>query len=72
VQLDGPSLLLSFVIGSIGFVAFTYGRRMSRAPQTIVGVVLMAYPYFVSNLWVMGAIAVALLAAMWGVIRLGW
>jgi len=68
---DANSLLLSLLIGSVGFVCFTYGRKQRRFPQMLAGVTLMVYPYFVPALWPMGAVAVAVLALMWGAIRLG-
>jgi hypothetical protein len=72
VDLDANAILLSLVIGSVGFVSFFYGKRQGRVPQMLAGLVLMAYPYFVSNLWLMGAIGAAVCAALWLAIRLGW
>jgi hypothetical protein len=72
VDFDANTLLLSFVIGSIGLVAFIYGKRQSRFPQMIVGLVLMVYPYFVSNLFLQAGIAIVLLAGLWLAVRLGW
>ncbi len=72
MSFDANTLIASFVIGSIGLVAFLYGKRQNRIPQMVAGVALIAYPYFVSNVFVMIGIAVALLAAMWGALRLGW
>jgi len=37
-----------------------------------VGLILMVFPYFVSNLWAMIAIAVAFIALLWAAVRLGW
>ena len=68
---DANSLLLSLLVGSVGFVCFAYGRKQRRFPQMLAGVTLMVYPYFVPGLWAMGAVAVAVLALMWGAIRLG-
>lgn len=68
---DANAFLLSMLIGSVGFVLFVYGRKQSRLPQMLAGVTLMAFPYFVSNLLVMVGIAVAVLAAMYAMIRLG-
>jgi acyl-CoA reductase-like NAD-dependent aldehyde dehydrogenase len=72
VNLDGTSLLVSFVVSGIGFVAFSYGRKMSRTPQVVVGLVMMVYPYFVPNLWAMGGIAAALLAGLFLAVRSGY
>ncbi|HWL86381.1 MAG TPA: hypothetical protein VNO21_11295 [Polyangiaceae bacterium] len=72
MDLNANAILASFLIGSIGLVAFIYGKRQQRLPQMLVGVALMAYPYFVSNLIVMFAIAVALLFALWLAVRFGW
>ena len=62
----------SFVVSGIGFVAFAYGKRQGRVPQMVAGLVLMGFPYFVSNLALMGGIAGAILGALWLAIRLGW
>jgi hypothetical protein len=72
MDLDANSLLASMLIGSVGFVAFVYGKKQGRAPQMLVGVALMIFPYFVSNIALMFAIAAALLTALWGALRLGW
>ena len=68
---DPVTFLLSMVVSGIGFVAFMYGRKQRRLPQMITGVCLMVYPYFVSNVWLMIGIAVALIGGMVGLIRLG-
>jgi hypothetical protein len=68
---DGSSLILSLVIGCVGFVCFAYGKRQQRFPQMLAGVILSVYPYFVSNLILMAAIAVAILALLGVAIRLG-
>ena len=44
---------------------------MKRLPQMLAGLTLMAYPYFVSNLWVMLGIAVVVLGSMYLAIRAG-
>jgi hypothetical protein len=72
VDVDANALLASILIGTVGLGVFIYGKRQSRFPQMIAGIVLMAYPYFVSNVLLMAGIAMALLAALWLVVRLGW
>ena len=72
MSLDPGSLFLSILISVVGLGFFIYGKRQRRAPQLVVGVVLMGYGYFVSSVVWMLVIAAALLVALWSVIRLGW
>jgi hypothetical protein len=71
LNLDGNSLVLSLVIGCVGFVCFVYGKKQQRFPQMVAGVVLSVFPYFVSNLMLMAGIAVAILVLLGLAIRLG-
>ncbi len=71
LNLDGNSLLVSLLIGCIGFVCFAYGKKQQRFPQMVAGVILCAYPYFVPNLMLMAGIAVAVLVLLAVAIRLG-
>jgi hypothetical protein len=65
MSIDGGSLLASFLVSGLGFVLFEYGRRMKRPPQVGVGLVLMIFPYFVSSVWAMFGIALALVVVLW-------
>ncbi len=71
MDLDANAILASFAIGGAGFVAFAYGKKQGRLPHMVAGLALMVFPYFVSNLLLMGGIAGALLALLWLVVRLG-
>jgi hypothetical protein len=71
MNLDASSLLLSLLIGCVGFVCFSYGRKQHRFPQMLAGVTLMVYPYFVPQIGWMGAVAVVVIGLMWVAIRLG-
>ncbi|MFO0667584.1 MAG: hypothetical protein U0174_26770 [Polyangiaceae bacterium] len=71
MELDATSLLVSLFIGSIGFVAFAYGKKQGRLPQMLVGVLLMVFPYFVPNPLLSGGITVLLLALLWLAVRSG-
>ena len=72
MDLSSGGLFLSLFIGSVGTVFLIYGKKQSRVPQIVAGILLIAYPYFVSNLWVMGGIAVAIVAAVWGAVKMGY
>jgi hypothetical protein len=72
VDVDFNELFASLVVSAVGFVAFVYGKRQGRAPQMLAGLVLMIFPYFVSNWFLIFGIGVAVVAAMWVALRYGW
>ena len=72
MDINVGELFASFLICSIGLVALMYGKRQGRIPPMLAGLVLLVFPYFVSNLFVMFGIALAVLGGLWGAIRLGW
>jgi hypothetical protein len=71
MDMDTASLVASLIVSSVGFVVFGYGKRQQRVPQIVVGLVLMAFPYFVPSVPVMAGIAAALLGGLWLAIRFG-
>jgi hypothetical protein len=62
--MDPTWFLLSSLFSLIGLAVFTYGRRQRTATHLLIGVALMAYPYFVSNSYAMIGIGVLLLFGM--------
>lgn len=71
MDFDANALLASLVPSSIGLVAFMYGKRQARVPHIAVGLVMMVYPYFVSNILLMFAIAGVLSLGLWLAVRMG-
>lgn len=72
MSFDPAWILWELVIGGVGFVLFTYGRRQQRVPQLVAGLVFMIYPMFVSGTVALVATGCLLGAALWFVLRLGW
>ena len=60
--LDTSSLLWGLLFGSIGLGFFVYGRRQKRVVPLACGVVLMIFPYFVSNTILLVILGLALIA----------
>jgi hypothetical protein len=61
---SGANLIGGLIFGSIGFVAFIYGKRMHVWKPMLLGLALMIYPYFVENDLAMLAIGVIGTAAL--------
>lgn len=60
---DNPALLVwSLVFSLFGLGFFTYGKRQTAPIPLAVGLTLMIYPYFVTNLTLLIAIGIALIA----------
>lgn len=49
MNFSAANLIGGFVFGSIGFVAFIYGKRMNLWKPMFLGLALMVYPYFISD-----------------------
>ena len=49
LNFSAANLIGGLVFGSIGFVAFIYGKRMNLWKPMLLGIALMVYPYFVSD-----------------------
>lgn len=65
-------LFASLAIGCVGLGLLLYGKKQRRWPQSVAGIVLMFFPYFVSSLWWMLGIAAAAVGILVFVLRLGW
>ena len=61
---SGANLIGGLLFGSIGFVAFIYGKRMHIWKPMFIGLALMAYPYFIANDIALFAIGVVGTAAL--------
>lgn len=72
VDMDASTLAAGFLVSGVGFVLFSYGRKMSRFPHVIMGLVLMVFPYFVPGVLLMFGIAALLCGLLYLAIRAGY
>jgi len=64
LNLSAANLIGGFVFGSIGFVAFIYGKGMNLWRPMLLGIAFMVYPYFLSDDLLMIAIGTIGTAAL--------
>ena len=57
--MHAASMIVAMMIGLVGFALLMYGKRNARFPHLAAGVVLIAFPWFVSNLVLQLVIAAA-------------
>jgi len=65
-------ILIELLLGGIGFVLFTYGRKQERPPQLVTGILYMVYPFFVTSPAWLIVVGLLLGGGLWWVVRLGW
>ena len=60
-----PVIIAGIIFGGVGFIAAAYGKKQENWRVFGVGIVLMAYPYFVTNVIANYAIGVVLCIALY-------
>lgn len=63
-DMSPANLIGGFLFGSIGFVAFIYGKRLNLWKIMLVGLALMIFPYFIANTAIMYAVGVLATASL--------
>jgi hypothetical protein len=60
---DNPSTVMwALIFGSIGLGFFVYGKKQKVITPLLCGMGLMVFPYFVSNLYILIFLGLALIA----------
>jgi hypothetical protein len=59
------NLFAGFIFGSIGLAAFVYGKKNVLWRPMVIGIILMAYPYFLSGALFIYLIGIVLTAALY-------
>jgi hypothetical protein len=65
-------LFASLVWGSVGVGYFIYGKKQSSWPAMVGGIVMVVCSYFVGSVWLMSLISLAMMAAVYFLIRQGY
>jgi hypothetical protein len=61
---EGTNLIVSMFAGTVGLALLVYGKKQTRIPQMVVGLLMMVYPYFMPNALFTGGVAVVLLGGL--------
>lgn len=71
-EFEGAGLLAGFLVSGAGFVLFSYGKKMARAPQLVAGVVLFVAPYFLDSGLSTLSFGLVVSGLLYAAVRLGW
>ncbi|MCR4299479.1 MAG: hypothetical protein NUV75_12160 [Gallionella sp.] len=58
------NLFAAILFGSAGFAAFIYGKKSANWKPMTLGVILMVYPYFIEETWLLYVIGAVLTAGI--------
>ncbi len=72
MNIDSTWLVLSLIPSGVGFILFVYGRKQVRMPQLVAGIAMMVYPYFTASVTWLTVVGVAIGAALYVALQLGW
>ncbi|MCC7145705.1 MAG: hypothetical protein IT443_04600 [Phycisphaeraceae bacterium] len=61
---SASALMAMILLGSIGMAAFSYGKKAALWIPMVIGLVLMTYPYFISQTWLLYAVGLVLTAGI--------
>ena len=60
--MNTSALLWGLLFGSVGIGFFVYGKKQGASVPLVCGLVLMVFPYFVSNTFLLVVIGFSLMA----------
>jgi hypothetical protein len=58
------NIIGGIIFGSIGFIAFVYGKKMASFKPMVIGAALLVFPYLVSDARALYAIGAALTVSL--------
>jgi len=70
-MLDPSYLASAFVVSSIGFVMFMYGKRQQRPVQLASGLLLLLLPFLLRDALLLAVAAAIVCAAVWVSVKAG-
>ena len=64
--LPSPAYIAAAIVfGIIGFASYRYGKKTARVKVKWIGVVLMLYPYRISETWLLYLVGVGLCVVLY-------
>ena len=65
MNLSAGNIIAGLIFSGIGYVAFSWGRKQERYRTMVMGIVLMAYPYFTPSTTMTCVVGVVLTVALY-------
>ena len=62
---SAAKIFACIIFGAIGFAVFLYGKKNKLFRLLVIGIALMAYPYFISGTFFLYSIGITLTAILY-------
>ena len=72
MDISAGTLIAGFVLGTVGFSVFLYGKKQQRVPQLVAGGLLMGIPVVVTSAVGLSLVGLGIVALLWCVVRAGY
>jgi hypothetical protein len=71
MDISTSSLVAGFLVSTVGFSLFLYGKKQVRLPQLVAGGLLMLLPFVLQDALWMSVVSAASIAGLWLTVRAG-
>jgi hypothetical protein len=69
-SLPSPTYLFGAILfGILGYAAYRYGKKSANQTSKWIGIILMLYPYAVSETWLLYAVGTSLCIGLYAATR---
>ena len=72
IEFSASSLFAGFLVSTVGFSVFLYGKKQARPPQLVAGLLLLVLPMALPGAMLLTGVSIAVIAATWLVVRAGY
>ncbi len=62
--MSGMGIFINLISGAIGFAAFLYGKRQGFWKTMALGIALIAFPYFITDVRIQLAVGAVLIISL--------
>jgi hypothetical protein len=71
MNLEPGYILANMLVSGVGYVMFMYGKKQRRFPQMAIGIVMLIYPYFVTDVPMMLMLGAVLCGLTFALVKMG-
>ncbi|MBL8727576.1 MAG: hypothetical protein JNM25_04025 [Planctomycetes bacterium] len=71
MDISTSTIVAGFLVSTVGFSVFLYGKKQARLPQLVTGGLLLLLPFVLQDALWMSVVGAASVAGLWLCVRAG-